>query len=77
MIKQNFAAAAATLFATCTIATLAHAEGVKCNGINACKAQSSCQSASSSCKGLNACKGQGWKESRSAAECTSKGGKVL
>jgi hypothetical protein len=77
MTKQAIVAAAAGLFAACTIAGAAHAEAVKCSGINACKGQSSCQSASSSCKGQNACKGQGWSEASSAAECAGKGGKVL
>src|SRR5260370_11425764 len=77
MTKQAIVAAAAGLFAACTIAGAAHAEAVKCSGINACKHQSSCQSASSSCKRQNACKGQGWSEASSAAECTGKGGKVL
>jgi hypothetical protein len=77
MRKQTFAAAAATLFAACTVATVAHAEGVKCAGVNSCKGQSACMIGSSSCKGQNACKGKGWSETASAAECTSKGGKVL
>lgn len=76
-MKQTIVATAATLFAACTIASVAHADGVKCSGINACKGQSACQTASSSCKGQNACKGQGWAEAATAAECTSKGGKVL
>ncbi len=76
MTKQAIAAMAATLFAACTIGSVAHADGVKCSGINACKGQSACQTASSSCKGQNACKGQGWTEVGTASECTSKGGKV-
>lgn len=77
MNKQTIAATAATFFAVCSIASVAQADGVKCSGINACKGQSACQTASSSCKGQNACKGQGWAEVGTAAECTSKGGKVL
>jgi hypothetical protein len=50
---------------------------VQCSGINPCKGQSACKSASNSCKGLNACKGQGWVATSSAEECTSQGGKVL
>ncbi|WP_119304773.1 BufA2 family periplasmic bufferin-type metallophore [Dongia deserti] len=50
---------------------------VQCSGINACKGQSACKTASSSCKGLNACKGHGWLPTASAEECTSKGGTVL
>jgi hypothetical protein len=50
---------------------------VKCAGLNACKGQSACKTASSSCKGLNACKGQGWTEASTAQDCTAKGGKVM
>ena len=50
---------------------------VHCAGINACKGQSACKSASNSCKGLNACKGQGWVPTASADACTSQGGKVI
>jgi hypothetical protein len=77
MTRQTAIATAATVFAACAIATAAHADSVKCSGINACKGQSACQTASSACKGQNACKGQGWSEAGSAAECTNKGGKVL
>lgn len=77
MTKQTITTVAATLFAACTIAGVAHGESVRCSGINSCKGQSSCQTATSSCKGQNACKGQGWNEVGSAAECAGKGGKVL
>lgn len=77
MTKSAIAATAALVFAAYTMAGTAHAQSIKCAGINACKGQSSCQTASSSCKGQNACKGQGWTETGSAAECTNKGGKVL
>lgn len=55
----------------------ASAAGVQCAGINSCKGQSACKSASNSCKGLNACKGQGWVEQSSAEACTAAGGKVI
>jgi len=48
---------------------------VSCTGINACKGQSECATASSSCKGQNACKGQGV-ITTTKKECTDKGGKV-
>lgn len=76
----TLAAAAAALFISGTIVTApmpASADAVKCAGINACKGQSACKSASNSCKGLNACKGQGWIEQSSAESCTSAGGKVI
>jgi len=41
---------------------------VHCDGANACKGQSACQTASSACKGHNSCKGKGWL-SLTKAEC--------
>jgi hypothetical protein len=72
------AATAAAMFAAGSMASVALAQdGVKCSGINACKGQSACKTASSECKGMNACKGQGWTSTKDAGECTSKGGKVI
>jgi len=73
-------AAAAALFLVAGCATSdkpAQSAEVQCSGINACKGQSACKSASNSCKGLNACKGQGWVPTASAEDCTSQGGKVI
>ncbi|HVO17642.1 MAG TPA: hypothetical protein VMU15_00195 [Anaeromyxobacter sp.] len=50
---------------------------VQCAGINACKGQGSCAGADNSCKGQNSCKGKGWAETKSAKECTDKGGTVV
>ena len=50
---------------------------VMCAGINACKGQGACKSATNSCKGQAACKGQGWLPTASAEDCTSQGGTVL
>ena len=77
MNRRLLAVAAATAFATSGLAGVAHAQTVKCSGINACKGQSACMTTKSSCKGQNACKGQGWSETASAGECTGKGGKIL
>ena len=72
------AAAALILVAGCsTYDKSAQSAEVHCSGINACKGQSACKSASNSCKGLNACKGQGWVPTASADECTRQGGKVI
>jgi hypothetical protein len=49
----------------------------QCAGINACKGQGSCAGADNSCKAQNTCKGKGWVETKSAKECTDKGGKVV
>jgi hypothetical protein len=72
------AAAALLLMAGCSsYDKSAQSAEVQCSGINACKGQSACKTASSSCKGLNACKGQGWVPTASAEDCTSQGGKVI
>lgn len=49
---------------------------VNCMGINECKGQSQCHTASHGCAGQNACKGKGWIQV-TRAECDEKGGKVL
>ena len=77
MNRRLLTLTAASVFAASGMLVSAHAETVKCAGINACKGQSSCASTKNSCKGQNACKGQGWTETSNASECTSKGGKVL
>ncbi len=48
---------------------------VQCDGANACKGQSECQTAHSECTGMNSCKGKGW-ISLSAEECEQVGGTV-
>lgn len=52
-------------------------KAVQCAGINACKGQGACAGADNSCHAQNSCKGKGWVETKSAKECTDKGGKVL
>jgi hypothetical protein len=52
-------------------------KAVQCAGINGCKGQGSCAGADNSCKAQNSCKGKGWVETKSAKECTDKGGKVV
>jgi hypothetical protein len=56
--------------------TKAGGDAVKCTGINECKGKGSCKSAMNDCKGKNECKGKSFMETKSAAECTQKGGKV-
>ena len=77
MTKRTVFATAAAIFAASTLATAAHAAGVKCSGVNACKGQSACKMGSSACKGQNACKGQGFTEAKDAASCNAQGGKVM
>ena len=77
MNKRTFLITAASVFAAGTLATAAHAEGVKCLGANACKGQSACKGGQSPAKGQNACKGQGFSEANTTLECQQKGGKVL
>jgi hypothetical protein len=61
-----------------TFATVAQAEDAKvhCAGVNACKGQGECKTATNECKGQAACKGQGWL-SLTKADCDAKGGKVV
>ena len=49
---------------------------VHCGGINACKGQTECKTATNACKGQNSCKGKGFL-STTEAECAEKGGTVL
>ncbi|HYX01722.1 MAG TPA: hypothetical protein VE963_06520 [Reyranella sp.] len=76
MNRKTLIATATAIFAAGSLTTAAHADGVKCSGVNSCKGTSACKTASSSCKGQNACKGQGWTETRDVATCTNQGGKV-
>lgn len=73
------ATAAAALFMSGTVVAAekdaAQEAKVSCAGINACKGQSECKTATSSCGGQNACKGQGIKTT-TKKECDEKGGKV-
>ena len=67
------ATAAAGLFATAGIpAAYAGKDEAKihCEGVNSCKGQTECQTASNACKGQNSCKGKGWLE-MTKAECNA------
>jgi uncharacterized membrane protein len=56
-------AALAGLVAGATaIPSTAHAEDVKCYGVNKCKGTGECQGKGHECGGHNACKGKGWIE---------------
>ena len=57
-------ATAAALAFSAAVVTTASAEQAKvhCDGVNACKGQSSCKSATNACKGQNSCKGKGFVE---------------
>ena len=73
----SIALTAAALLVSGTLATSAFAEGGntgKCFGVNGCKGQSACKTASSACKGHNACKGKGFVV-MTDTECAEKGGK--
>ncbi|MGD0958969.1 MAG: hypothetical protein ABSB19_04105 [Methylomonas sp.] len=74
------ATAAAALFMSGSVAAAEQGAmqeaKVSCGGINACKGQSECKTASNACKGQNACKGKGIIV-MTQKECTEKGGKVL
>ena len=49
---------------------------VKCLGINECRGQSQCDTATHGCAGQNACKGKGWLLVP-RSDCSEKGGKVI
>jgi uncharacterized membrane protein len=69
MSSVAMAAAAAVLFSAVPVTTVrADAAKTKCEGVNACKGQSSCKGANNACKGQNSCKGQGFKM-MSKADC--------
>ena len=76
MTKRTVFATAVAIFAASTLATAAHAAGVKCSGVNACKGQSACKMGSSSCKGQNACKGQGF-SAMTKEKCDAAKGKYM
>ena len=48
---------------------------VHCYGINSCKGQAECKTASNECKGQNSCKGHGF-VSKTASECKAAGGTI-
>lgn len=62
------ATAAAGMFAAATVSSAAEQAKVECDGANACKGKSSCQTANNACKGQNSCKGKG-KAEVSKADC--------
>ena len=61
-------------FADATSATSV-AANVVCAGVNSCKGQSICKTATNTCKGMNSCKGTGI-VMMSADQCSKLGGKV-
>lgn len=81
MTKLSLAATAAALFSAAAVPPVQAADSgstyVKCMGINACKGQSKCATASHACAGQNSCKGKGWLPVASAKACKAKGGKIL
>ncbi|EKD72960.1 MAG: hypothetical protein ACD_45C00499G0001 [uncultured bacterium] len=78
MLGLTIATAAAIAFATAPITSTvaeAAAKKVHCYGVNACKGQSTCKTATSACKGQNDCKGQGYLM-KTAKQCKKLGGSV-
>lgn len=49
---------------------------VKCAGVNGCKGQGGCATATNECKGHNECKGKGWVMA-AEKDCKAKGGTVV
>lgn len=63
LLGAALATAAAVMFSTLAVtASAAEEVKVKCEGVNACKGQSACKTASNSCKGMNECAGKGFVE---------------
>ena len=63
MSGAALATAAALLFSTAPISTSVAAEAkMHCMGVNACKGQPACKTASNACAGQNSCKGTGFLE---------------
>ena len=60
--KFAMAAAAAVLFSAAPLAVVSAADAakVKCEGVNGCKGQSACKTATNGCQGQNSCKGKGY-----------------
>jgi hypothetical protein len=58
------ATAAAMLFGMALVSTAfaGSDDKIHCAGVNACKGQSACKSATNACKGQNSCKGKGFLE---------------
>jgi len=76
----SIAATAATLALSATApsapAFAAKSEKVApCYGVNDCKGQSDCKTATNDCKGQNSCKGHGFKD-LTAAQCAKAGGSL-
>lgn len=70
------AMAAASLFAFAPVMSQASEDAkVHCYGVNSCKGQNDCKSATNSCKGQSACKGKGFL-AMSEKECEKAGGKM-
>jgi uncharacterized membrane protein len=77
-IGMTLAAAAAVTFISAPMtSTLAQANThkVHCYGVNSCKGQSECKTATNKCKGENTCKGKGV-VLKTAKECKAMGGKL-
>lgn len=75
-VAKTIAAAAALAFATAPVTSAlvqAKEKTVYCYGVNACKGQSDCSTASAGCKGENTCKGKGFL-SMTPAQCKKAGG---
>jgi hypothetical protein len=73
LIALGTVAQAADLVAPVKGSTLRATTEIHCFGVNACKGQSDCETATSGCSTQNACKGKGWKKMQ-ASKCFAKKG---
>jgi len=68
------AAAAAAMFTVAPMNASAAEKPGKCFGVNSCKGQTACATATNSCAGQNSCKGQGWLK-MTKSDCAAKEGR--
>lgn len=79
MLKKKsaimLAVGAASLITGTVVTTASAKEDLgECHGVNTCRGQSACETATTDCAGQNACKGKGW-INISKKDCDAKGGK--
>lgn len=72
MAQPSFAQQAPT-----SSSSMQQAAKVKCLGGNDCKGLSACKTSESAGPGQNSCKGQGMVYTKTAEECTARGGKAM
>jgi uncharacterized membrane protein len=75
LLVLSFSAAAAPNPPGSGGTAVAASDKVHCYGVNSCKGQADCKTASNECKGQGSCKGQGFKGATAKA-CLDQGGTI-